>query len=194
MTRFKYLGATLCKDGTCSAEVCIRIALAMARLNTMWRCNTISFANKFKLYKSLVTSILHSCKTWTLLADSEKKDPGFRNQVLEETSPYLLLRAQDQRLRAEQDQLLCGSTGTSSGNCQETETRKQVQALQAPDMSHVTTASPEPSFMEPWRLGDAAVGRGNAGWTASKTRHPCPFQKRSQGPAAEKKRLEEDLY
>ena len=73
-TSFKYLGATLCKDGTCSAEVRIRTAsamVAMARLNRIWRCNTISFANKFKLYKSLVISIpLYGCETWTLLADS----------------------------------------------------------------------------------------------------------------------------
>ena len=40
----------------------------------------------------------------------------------EETSPHLLLAAQDQRLGAEQDQLPRGSTGTSSVNCQETET------------------------------------------------------------------------
>ena len=36
VTSFKYLGATLCKDGTCSAEIRIRIAsatAAMARLN-----------------------------------------------------------------------------------------------------------------------------------------------------------------
>ena len=34
------------------------------------------------LCKSLVTSILfYGCETWTLLADSEKKDPGFRNYV-----------------------------------------------------------------------------------------------------------------
>ena len=32
VTSFKYLGATLCKDGTCSAEIHIRIASAMARL------------------------------------------------------------------------------------------------------------------------------------------------------------------
>ena len=52
VTSFKYLGATLCKDGTCSAEACIKIASAMAavaRLNRMWQCNTISFARKFKL-------------------------------------------------------------------------------------------------------------------------------------------------
>ena len=38
-----------------------------------------------------------------------------------ETSPHLLPGAQDQRLGAGQDQPPCGSTGTSSGNCQETE-------------------------------------------------------------------------
>ena len=67
MTSFKYLGATLCKDGTCSAEVCVRITsamAAMAKLNRIWRCNTVSFTSKFKLYKSLVTSILlHGCET-----------------------------------------------------------------------------------------------------------------------------------
>ena len=44
----------------------------------------------------------------------------FRKRAHEETSTYLLLGAQDQRLGAEQDQLPCGSTGASSGNCQET--------------------------------------------------------------------------
>ena len=47
---------------------------------------------------------------------------AFFNQVPEETSPYLPPGAQDQRLGAELDQLPCGSTGTSSGNCSETET------------------------------------------------------------------------
>ena len=74
------------------------------------------------LYKSLVTSILlYGCETWILLADPENKDPGFRNQVHEETSPRLPLGAQDQRLGAEQDQLPRGSPGTFSGNCQEKE-------------------------------------------------------------------------
>ena len=57
----RYLGATLCKDTTCSAEIHIRIASAMAamvRLNRIWRSNAISFAGKFKLHKSLVISIL----------------------------------------------------------------------------------------------------------------------------------------
>ena len=61
VTSFKYLGATLCKDGTCSAKFCINIASAKvgkARLNRIWWSYTISLASKFKLYKSLVTFIL----------------------------------------------------------------------------------------------------------------------------------------
>ena len=60
VTSFKYLGANY-KNCTCSAEVRISIASAMAvmaRLNRIWRCNTFSFASKFKLYQSLVTFIL----------------------------------------------------------------------------------------------------------------------------------------
>ena len=65
VTSFNYLGATLCKDDTCSAEVRVRIASAMAataRLNRIWQCNTISSASKFKLHKSLVNTIrLYGC-------------------------------------------------------------------------------------------------------------------------------------
>ena len=35
VTSFKYLGATLCKDGTCSAEVCIRIVSAIASMASL---------------------------------------------------------------------------------------------------------------------------------------------------------------
>ena len=51
-------------------------------------------------------------------------------------------------------------------------------------MSHATTASPKPSFKAPWKVGDAVVGGGNAGWTALKSGHPCPCQTCSQGPTA----------
>ena len=74
VTSLKYQGTTLCTDGIYSAEVRIRIALpmeAMARLNRVWRCNTGSLTSKFRLHKSIVTSILlYGCETWTLLADS----------------------------------------------------------------------------------------------------------------------------
>ena len=60
VTGFKYLGATLSKDGTCRAEIRIRIATAttaMARLNRVWKSN-ISFQTKFQLFRSLLVSIL----------------------------------------------------------------------------------------------------------------------------------------
>ena len=52
--------------------------------------------------------------------------------------------------------------------------------------SHVTTASPKPSFRAPWRLDDAMVGRGTAGRTTSNTGYPCLCQSCSHGPPAEK--------
>ena len=73
VTSFNYLKATLRKDGTCSAEIRIRITSAtvpIARLHRVWRSYTISFESKFKPYKSLVTSILlHGCETWTPYPD-----------------------------------------------------------------------------------------------------------------------------
>ena len=81
VTTFKCLGATLCKVGNCSAEVRIRIASAKAKVNRSSQCNIISFAGKFKLYTSLVTSILlYGCETWTLLADSEKRIQAFETK------------------------------------------------------------------------------------------------------------------
>ena len=53
-------------------------------------------------------------------------------------------------------------------------------------MSHATTASPEPPFKALWRVGGAMVSRENVGWTTSKSGHPCPCQKCSLGPSAEK--------
>ena len=57
--------------------------VAMTRLNRICRCNTISFTSKFKLYKSLVISILLcGCETWTLLADFEKRIKAFKTKCL----------------------------------------------------------------------------------------------------------------
>ena len=142
MIGFKYLGAT------CSAEVCIRIASAMAILNRIWRCNTISFACTLQFYKSLVTFIL--------LDSCEKKDAGFRNQVSEETFPHLLLGAQDHPPG-------CGARSTSLL------VHRNLLRLMSRDgnlhgsgKSRATTASPKPFFRAPWRVGDAVVGRGKA--------------------------------
>ena len=67
VTSFKYIGATLCKDGTCLVEVHFRIAsvmAAMARLNIIWQCKTVSFTSKFKLCKPLVdvSFLLYGCE------------------------------------------------------------------------------------------------------------------------------------
>ena len=86
VTNFKYLGATLSKDGTSTAEVHIRIATAtsaMARLNRIWKSNAISFPTKYKLFKSLVVSILlYGCETWTLHADTERRIQAFEYKCL----------------------------------------------------------------------------------------------------------------
>ena len=92
---------------------------AMARLNRIWWCNTISFTNKCKLYKPLITSILLcGCETWTLLADSEeKKRKGSRLSTPSACGNFSASRSWSTRSRprTEQDQ-------TSFGNCLETET------------------------------------------------------------------------
>ena len=49
VTSYKYLGATLCTNCTCSAEIGIRVASEWQQWpdkNRIWRSNTISFASK----------------------------------------------------------------------------------------------------------------------------------------------------
>ncbi|KAI8497134.1 hypothetical protein Bbelb_250830 [Branchiostoma belcheri] len=86
MDSFTYLGGTLTKDGTSKVEVHRRIALAtaaMARLTRIWKSKNISFAVKYKLYKSLVVSILlYGCETWTLLTDTERRIQAFETKSL----------------------------------------------------------------------------------------------------------------
>ena len=40
-------------------------------------------------------------------------------------------------------------------------------------MSRAMTASQKPAFRAPWRVDNAVVGRGNAGWTTSKVDNPA---------------------
>ena len=58
--------------------------------------------------------------------------------------------------------------------------------LHGSSMSHAMAASLNPSFRASWRVGAAVVSRGNAGWTISNCGYPCPCQRCSQGPPAEK--------
>ena len=58
---FKYLGATLTKDGRSTTEIKIRLALAtsaMSKLSRIFKSKEISLPTKLKLFKSLVVSIL----------------------------------------------------------------------------------------------------------------------------------------
>ena len=79
------LEATLSKDGTCAAEVQIRIASATAaltKLNKVWKSN-ISFPTRYRVYRSLVISILlYGCESWTLLAETEKRIQAFETKCL----------------------------------------------------------------------------------------------------------------
>ena len=85
VSTFKYLGATLSKDGTCAAEIRIRIATAtaaMVRLGRIWK-SKISFHTKYRLYRSLVLSILlYGCEAWTLMAETEKRIQAFEMKCL----------------------------------------------------------------------------------------------------------------
>ena len=81
---FKYLRATLTKDGRSTAEIKIRLAIAtasMAKLNKIWSSKDVSFSTKIKLYKTLVLStLLYGCESWTLTADSTKRIQAFENK------------------------------------------------------------------------------------------------------------------
>ena len=82
--KFKYLGATLTKNGTCDQEVRIRLAQAtsaMVRLTTIWKSTHIIFKLKYNLYRSLILSILtYGCESWTLNANITKKILAFENK------------------------------------------------------------------------------------------------------------------
>ena len=81
MEAFKYLGSTLTKDGKCTSEIRIRIAVAtsaMAGLRQTWRRREIGFITKIRLYRTLVLStFLYGCESWSLSAEMEKRIQAF---------------------------------------------------------------------------------------------------------------------
>ena len=82
--KFKYIGATLTKNGTCEQEVRIRLAQAisaMVRLTTIWNSTHIRFKLKYNLYRSLILSIFtYGCESWTFNANITKKIQAFENK------------------------------------------------------------------------------------------------------------------
>ena len=129
----------------------IKIASAMAAMAIKRRSNTINFAGKFKLYTSLLAppssprAVRHGPCLLTLRKRPRLPRPSaFRklllitllahtaaNDWLQSKINFLVGEARSTSLSAKQDQLLCGPTGTLSGNCRETETR-MVRACHAP--------------------------------------------------------------
>ena len=138
-------------------------------------CNTINFASQFQLYKSLVTTILlYSCKTLALLVDSDKRIQAFKTKRLRK----LLHISHFQHMTNDWVQSKVNFlVGPQKPLFATVKTRKPIN-LDGSGMSHTTTASPQPSFRAPWMVGNAIVSRGNAGWTISKSGHPCPCQNR----------------
>ena len=81
---FKYVRATLTKDGRSTAEIKMRLAIAtasMAKLNKIWSSKDVSLSTKIKLYEILVPStLLYGCESWTLTTDSTKRIQAFENK------------------------------------------------------------------------------------------------------------------
>ena len=117
VTSFKYLVATLCKDGTCSAEVRIRIAsavAAMARLKQRHGGSTPSASQASSNSASLLspppssTAVKHGPCLLTLRKGSRLSKLSARGKFSVSAT-----WSTNRRLGAEQDQRTCGFTGTS---------------------------------------------------------------------------------
>lgn len=87
------LGTTLFKDGSCTADICIRIATAtatMARLERILCSNIIRFATKDRLYKSVI--VHPTLQIWDM--DSAcwygEENPGICENKPEEATPNIL--------------------------------------------------------------------------------------------------------
>ncbi|KAL8590218.1 hypothetical protein ACOMHN_010413 [Nucella lapillus] len=76
---FRYLGSIITKDGSSTKEISRRLSLAssaMTKFDTIWKSNAISLPGKIRLYKSLVVS----CESWTLIAETERRLQAFRHK------------------------------------------------------------------------------------------------------------------
>ena len=183
------MGATLCKNGTCSTEIHTRIAsamAAMARLSRTWRSHAInsqtssSCSSLFSPPSSFV-ALKHGLCLLILKERSRLSKP-------EETSPHLLRGAQVQRLSAEQDQLPCRYTGTSSGSCLVRTCHTPGQSLQNHPSGHLGR------WATPWSAEEMLDGQQQRvdNPAHARTAHSDLLQKKQNKKNTEK-RLEEYL-
>ena len=74
---FVYLGGTVTENGSCSADIKRRIALASAafgKLQKLWKSAAIKRVTKVHLYEALVKPVaLYGAECWTLKAEDEQK-------------------------------------------------------------------------------------------------------------------------
>ena len=130
-------------------------------------------------YILLLSTLLHGCKTWTLLVYSGKKIQACETKCMRKLLriSYLKHKIND----------WVGSKINFLADSQEP-LLATVKRRKLAWFGHVNapTASPKPSFRARWRVDDAVVGRGNDVRKASKNRHICPCHNCSQEPPAQK--------
>ena len=143
VTILKYLGATLCKDDTCSAAVSTRVASAMAATA---RLNTRSGEADPSASQASDTGLL-TLPSFSMIVRYGPYLPSVRKgSRLSKPSARGNFSASPTRNTRPATE--CGARATSlwvhmnlCGNCQETESR-----MLRPGMSCATTTSPEPLF------------------------------------------------
>ena len=72
---FKYIRAFISNKGS-KSEILSRIAqttAALSRLKIIWRDKNISLASKVKLMRTILSTFLYACESWTLTADIERR-------------------------------------------------------------------------------------------------------------------------
>ena len=183
MTRFKYLRATLFKDGTCSAETLIRIASAMvavARLNKIWRCSTLalrasSCCTSLLSLPSSSTAVKLGLRSLTL----KKRTQVFETKCLRELLRISYLEQKINDWLRGKINFLVGPQGPLLAIV-----KKRKLAWFRNVTRHDSVS--KTILNGTWRVGDAVVSRGNAGWTTTKSGHPCQCQNCSQALSAEK--------
>ena len=111
--------------------------------------------------------------------NKKRKEPDFGNQVPEESSPHLQLGAKTNDWVQKKVNFFVGPQESLLA---------AVKRRKIAWFGHVTRngSLSETIFQGTWRVGDAVVGRENAGWATSKSGHPSPYLNCSQGPPAEK--------
>ena len=83
--KFKYLGATLTRDGKSENEINNKIGdrkFGSGKPKYNMKIRSISLRTKIHVYKYLILSIiLYSCETWTLNGTLEKRINAFESKL-----------------------------------------------------------------------------------------------------------------